>query len=255
VENKLIDGRYLLLAVIGSGGEAHVYHARDESTGDEVALRVALQPGTQSRRDTPSTFHDGWVHLRGAGTDPHHGVYQVFELLEGQTLGQLVPNSPFDAEDWRTFVDQSLDAVEALHDAGWVHGDLNADNFFATAVRWKLLELPFLRLDPPRGRSAIFGSIFTLAPEQINGAKADVGSDLYALGCLYYYAASGTYPHTGKSDAEIAISRLRFDPEPLSQKPTQLPANWSDWVMQLLARQPDDRFSSVAAARQLLGVA
>jgi len=255
MENTLIDGRYLLLTVVGTGGEAHVFRARDESTGGEVAIRLALHPREKTEELALPDFHDSWVQLLGFGTDAQHGPYQVFELLEGQTLGQLVPQSPFDAEDWRVFVDQSLDAVEALHNAGWVHGDLNADNFFATNVRWKLLELPFLRLDPPKGRSAIFGSIYTLAPEQINGAKADTGSDLYALGCLYYYAACGAYPHTGQSDAEIAISRLRFEPEPLGPKTVDFPAPWTGWVMKLIAPRMKDRFSSVAAARQLLGVA
>jgi serine/threonine protein kinase len=255
MENTLIDGRYLLLSALGSGGEARVYHARDESTGADVALKLGLSPATRTESLVLPQFHPGWVQFLNTGTDAQFGAYQIFELLEGQTLGQLVPQNPFDAEDWRVFVDQSLDAVEALHVAGWVHGDINANNFFATNVCWKLLELPFFHLDPPQGRSALFGSIFTLAPEQINGAKPNIGSDLYALGCLYYYAACGAYPHTGATGAEIAIGRLRFEPDPLNQKPTALPVPWSDWVMKLLARQPDDRFPSVAAARQLLGVA
>lgn len=255
MDSTLIDGRYLLQSALGSGGEAQVYEALDQSTGAVVALRMGLKPATRTEPIVMPVHHDGWVQWLGSGTDAQFGAYQTFELLEGQTLSQLVPQSPFDAEDWRVFVDQSLDAVEALHEAEWVHGDINADNFFATNVRWKLLELPFLRLDPPAGRSALFGSIYTLAPEQINGAKASEGSDLYALGCLYYYAASGTYPHTGTRDAEIAISRLRFDPDPLGPKALALPAPWCAWVMTLLALKPADRFPSVAAARQLLGVA
>lgn len=255
MENTLIDGRYLLLTVLGSGGEARVYHARDETTSADVAVRLALHPATRTEPSALPEFHPGWVQLLDSGTDARFGAYQVFELLEGQTLAQLVPQNPFDAEDWRVFVDQSLDAVEALHTAGWVHGDINATNFFATNVRWKLLELPFLHLDPPKTRSTMFGSIFTLAPEQINGAKPSPGSDLYALGCLYYYAACGAYPHTGATDAELAIARLRFEPDPLAQKPTALSTPWTGWVMKLLARQPDDRPASVAAARQLLGVA
>jgi serine/threonine protein kinase len=255
MENTLIDGRYLLLADLGSGGEARVFRARDTTTGNETALRLALRPGAHTAFDSPPPFHDGWVRLLAAGTDPQYGAYQVFELLEGRTLGQLVPSGSLDPDEWRLFVDQSLDAVEALHDAGWTHGDLNADNFFQTASGWKLLELPFLRLDPPAGRSALFGSIHTLAPEQIDGARADVRSDLYALGSLYYYAASGAHPHPGASSQEVAIHCLRFAPEPLGEKAPGLPASWSAWVMTLLEREPGHRFPSVAAARQLLGVA
>jgi len=255
MENTIINGRYELLAAIGSGGEARVFHARDATTEEEVAVRLALRPGAHAEPDLPASYHDGWVRLLAAGTDPQYGAYQIFELLEGGTLRQLIQSGPLDPDDWRFFVNQSLDAVEALHNAGWVHGDLNADNFFQAASGWKLLELPFLRLDPPPGRSALFGSIHTLAPEQIDGAQADVRSDLYALGCLYYYAASGAWPHPGANDQEVAIHCLRFAPEPLEDKAPGLPAPWIACVMKLLARDPQQRFPSAAAARQLLGVA
>ena len=255
MENTIIDGRYELLTAIGSGGEARVFRARDTATGDEFALRLALRPGTSAAREQSPPFHDGWVRLISMGTDSQHGAYQVFELLEGRTLGQLIRSRPLDPRDWRFFVDESLDAVEALHDAGWIHGDLNADNLFQTADGWKLLELPFLRLDPPDSHSPLFGSIHTLAPEQIDGTRADVRSDLYALGCLYYYAASGAYPHPGANEQEVAIHCLRFPPDPLPEKAPGLPAPWSDWVMKLVARQPGDRFPTLAEARQRLGVA
>jgi serine/threonine protein kinase len=255
MENTLIDGRYLLLAALGSGGEARVFRAQDMVTQDEVAVRLALRPGTHTAPGQPPAFHDGWIRLLASGSDPQYGAYQIFELLEGRTLGQLIQSGPLEPNEWRSFVDQSLDAVEALHAAGWPHGDLNADNFFQTASGWKLLELPFLRLDPPEGRSALFGSIHTLAPEQIDGAQPDVRSDLYSFGCLYYYAASGAYPHPGANSQEIAIHCLRFAPDPLDEKAPCLPAAWADWVMTLLAREPHHRFSTVAAARQLLGVA
>jgi serine/threonine protein kinase len=255
MENMLIDERYQLLAAIGSGGEARVFRARDATTGNEVAVRLALRPGASAASEQSPAFHDGWVRCLASGLDPLVGAYQIFELLEGRTLGQLIRSGPLDPNEWRIFVNQSLDAVEALHAAGWTHGDLNADNFFQAVSGWKLLELPFLRFDPPAGRSALFGSIHTLAPEQIDGAQAGVRSDLYALGCLYYYAALGAYPHPGASSREVAIHCLRFPPDPLGEKAPGLPAPWSAWVMRLLAHEPGHRFPSVAAARQLLGVA
>lgn len=255
MENTVIDARYLLLASIGTGGEAHVFRARDVTTETEVAVRLALQSGNPASSFSTPNNHPNWVQLLATGTDPQHGAYQVFELLEGQTLRQLIPSGPLQPQDWGSFVDQSLDAVEALHELGLPHGDLNADNFFLTDSGWKLLELPFHRFDPPESRSALFGSIHTLAPEQIDGARADVRSDLYALGCLYYFAASAAWPHPGASSQEVAIHCLRFPPDPLNEKAPDLPPSWSAWVMKLLVTDPDDRVPSVAAARQLLGVA
>jgi len=252
--DAIIDGRYLLKEPIGAGGEARVFHAQDTTTGLEVAVRLALSPTTYAAPASVPT-HPHWVQFHQGGMDPQRGAYQVYELLEGSSLDTLIGRAALNADAWHLFVDQSLDAVNTLHDAGWIHGDLNAGNFFLTDNGWKLLELPFLRFDPPANRTALFGSIHTLAPEQIDGKPADAGSDLYSLGCLYYYAACGQFPHTGTTSQEIAVNRLCFVPESLSGKTTGLPAVWSEWVMLLLARSPQDRPGSIAAARQLLGVA
>jgi serine/threonine protein kinase len=244
MDKTVIDQRYELIEVIGEGGEARVYRAIDLTDGTAAAVRTCLHPRTASAHEIPSPYHPGWVGLLAAGTDAGLGAYQALELLEGLTLAQLVRGKPLDSASWREFVTASLDSVGALHDAFWVHGDLNADNFFSAPAGWKLIELPFLRLDPPKGRTAAFGSIHTLAPEQIDGAPADARSDLYSLGCLYYYAASGTWPHPGPTAQDVAIHCLRFEPEPLAGKAKTLAAPWCDWVMHLLARRPDERPAS-----------
>jgi len=247
-----IADRYDLLAPLGSGGEARVFRARDER-GGEVAVRLALGDVKSVVSAPPLVANEHWVRFLDAGIDPQHGAYQVFELLEGRTFGSL--GGTTDAGSWRLFVDQSLNAVDALHQAHWVHGDINADNFILTAGGWKLLELPFHRFETPAARSTMFGSIYTLAPEQIDGSQPSVRSDIYALGCLYYRAASGRWPHDGNSTQEIAIHCLMHPADDLKGETQGLPAPWCDWVMRLLARQPNDRPPSLAAARQLLAEA
>jgi len=255
MENTLIDGRYLLFAAIGAGGEARVYRARDQRTGIDVALRLPIQPRIQTAPIDPPGQHEHWVHLLASGSDPQQGAYNVFELLEGRTLAQVIESKPLSPADWRVFVEHSMAAVKMLHTLNWIHGDINADNFFQTSAGWKLLELPFLRLPPPPGRSTMFGSIFTLAPEQIDGAKPSVQTDIYALGCLYYYAACGDYPFTGSSTVEVALNIRAGGAPGLRGKAPALPGAWIDWVMKMISPQIKDRFSSLAAARQLLGVA
>jgi serine/threonine protein kinase len=258
-ENPLIAGRYQLGELLGEGGEARVLRARDRQDARDVALRLPNQarpPAPPSRR-LPD-FHPAWVTLLDAGHDPQRGAYQVFELLDGETLHAKIGRGPLDPAAWLAFARQSFAAVDALHVAGWIHGDLHAENFFqvdAPPRSWKLLELPFLNFVPPSERSALFGSIRTLAPEQLGGIAADAASDWYALGCLYYYAAAGEYPHPGANNQEIIVSRLRFPPVPLAEKAPGLPAAWSGWVMELLAAEPARRLASIGAARQLLAIA
>ncbi len=256
--DTLIDGRYLLLEVIGSGGEAHVFRARDTSTENEVALRLPFQPVSYTPPESMPEHHSGWSRMLAFAIDPQVGAYQIFELLHGRTLGQLIQAGPLEPPSWRLFVDQSLSAITALHSADLVHGDLNADNFFLVTTAnpsWKMLELPFQRFDSPTDRSRVFGSIHTLAPEQLDGAPASALSDLYSLGSLYYYAACGHYPHPGRTSQEVAIHCLRFPPDPLSEKAPHLSAAFSAWVMVLLEREPQKRHISASAAHQLLRIA
>lgn len=249
---ETIASRYQLEERIGTGGEARVFRARDLTGGTEVAVRLSPGGALDAMRKV-SAHHSGWVRLLDRGVDPGHGVYAVFELLRGKTLGAMVKRAPLSPGDWLEFVRQSLAAVEALHQAGWVHGDLNADNFFLDAgTTWKLLELPFHQPAPPDKRSPLFGSIYTLAPEQFSGRTPDASSDLYALGCLYYYAACGHYPHAGGNEAEIAVGRLRFPPDPLQERAPGLSPTLAGWVMHLLERESTDRPASVGAANQLL---
>lgn len=252
---ETIASRYRLLENIGSGGEARVFRAHDLVAGMDVAVRLPPPGEAHGTIHEIPTYHPGWVRLLDRGTDREHGPYTVFELLRGKTLGALVRHRPFLPDAWLEFVRQSLEAIEALHHAGWVHGDLNADNFLLDAgVKWKLLDLPFQHAEPVKNRSPLFGSIYTLAPEQFGGQMAALRSDIYALGCLYYYAACGRYPHADGNEAEIAVGRLRFPAEPLHERAPSLSRTMASWVMRLLEREPDDRPASASEAWRLLDI-
>src|SRR5471032_2409032 len=107
MQNTLIDGRYQLLDVIGSGGEARVFRARDTMTGNDVAARLALKPVTYAPPDTLPFFHPNWVQFFHWGVDPQQGAYQIFELLEWPTLHELIQPGPLDPAAWRSLADQS----------------------------------------------------------------------------------------------------------------------------------------------------
>ena len=203
---------------IGAGGEARVFRAHDLETGDDVALRLS-PPGrfiARAPRNLPRCIPAG-CGLLDRGIDPAQRPFAVFELLHGETLGAMTARGPLDATTaWLEFARQSLDAVGALHAAGWVHGDLNADNFLLhDGTTWKLLELPFHRPAAARTGRRFSAASTRSRRNSSRAAPPESASDLYALGCLYYKAASGVYPHAGGTAAEIAVGRLRFPPTPL----------------------------------------
>jgi serine/threonine protein kinase len=250
---ETIASRYRLEEKIGTGGEARVFRARDLVTGGDVAVRLSPRNYNPALEREIPDGHRGWVQLLDCGFDPAQGTYAVFELLQGETLGAMTARGPLTLDAWLDFARQSIEAVGALHRAGWIHGDVNADNFFLDGgITWKLLELPFYHAVPVEQRSPLFGSIYTLSPEQLSGRLPDARSDLYALGCLYYKAASGSYPHAGGNAAEIAVGRLRFPPASLGELAPGFPASRAGWIMRLLERDPGDRPADAGAARQLL---
>ena len=162
-------------------------------------------------------------------------------MLFGKTLAALLVAGPLPADELGIFIRQSLDAVEALHQGGWIHADLNADNFVYVqeAESWKLLELPFTRFVPPQPYSPAFGNMLTLAPEQIDGAAITVQTDLYALGCLYYAAATGKFPHASGGPQHIAVDRLRFPARDVRELAPQLDPALAAGIMKLLERGPE----------------
>ena len=247
---KIVASRYELEEEIGAGGEASVFRARDKMTGIDVAIRLG-GPRLADLTKAMQLTHPSWVRLLDGGHDPEHGAFLIFELLRGQTLRRQLEESPFNLAASLNFASRALEAVQMLHDSGWVHGDLNADNFLEDHdAGWKLLELPFHR--PRQVTKPLFGSIYTLAPEQFAGESPNLSTDIYALGCLCYFAASGQFPHHGATPQEIAVERLRFPTKPLMELVPIFPTSCGDFVMQLLARDPVDRPPNAAAARRLL---
>jgi serine/threonine protein kinase len=155
----------------------------------------------------------------------------------------------------RDFIIQTLNSIHRLHSHDWVHGDISAENLvfqtmtdedFRNIKMWKLLDLPFLSYFPENRHKPLFGSLYTMAPERFEGKAPDYRSDLYSLGCLYYLALKGTFPHIG-SRAEIAIGHVKFEPELLDFGPddTLLP----EWVAKMMHKNPEKRFKSAAEAR------
>jgi serine/threonine-protein kinase len=147
-----------------------------------------------------------------------------------------------------------------LHEQKWLHGDLHPENLiwqelqeedFRGSRLWKLLELPFLSYFPERRQNPTFGSIYTIAPERLAGQEPTFKSELYSLGCIYYYALTGQFPHVGKNAVEVAIGHLQFEPEPIPAA-YGVPPDLEAWLFCLLAKKPENRFASVAEARLAL---
>jgi serine/threonine protein kinase len=226
-----MNPRYELLQCVSETAQGTVWRALDRETGAQVAVK---RPGSAAA--FPRLEHPHIVRTLDADAE-----CIVMEWVEGQNLeavGRLSP-SEFDA-----FVRQSLDAVAALHQAGWLHLDLKPENFIRGAAGFTLLD--FGSAKPLASAKAdLKGSVHYMAPECFEGGMLDVHTDLYALGCTFHHTLSGKTAFGGELTPQVITAHLQHRFEPL---PDSVPLLLRQWIEHLMRRIPSERPRSAAVA-------
>ena len=263
------QNRYEVLGKIADGGLGSVYKAYDRNLRREVALK-RVRAETQEEIDkqaeqlfeearTLSTLqHPHIVTIFDVGKD-EEGAYIVMELLKGETLEDIIARGALNEYDFRELVTQSLEGMIAAHASGLIHLDIKPQNFM---VIWlpsgkfqikildfglaKITSQPTIQETDEDG--AIMGSIYFMSPEQFERSPVDVRTDLYALGCVYYYALTQHYPFQGETGPEVMASHMYHSLIPLSQLRPDLPHFIHLWIEWLISRLPDHRPNSAVEA-------
>ncbi|HVN33279.1 MAG TPA: protein kinase [Thermoanaerobaculaceae bacterium] len=269
-------GPYEVLALLGTGGMAEVYRARDTRLGREVAIKVVSEAlGANSAfverfereaRLVGSVAHPNVVALHDVGV--HDGKpYFVTELLQGETLRSRLGKGavPLPAAlDWATQMARGLDAA---HARGIVHRDLKPENVLVTREgHVKLLDFGIAKViaaahdsevegtashdllqetvSSGSGKTStgfVIGTPGYMAPEQLRGDPVDARTDLFSLGAVLHELLSGRRAFPGASAVESSYATLHHEPEPL---PTSTPPAVAQVVRRCLEKDPDRRFQS-----------
>ncbi|MBT8045031.1 MAG: serine/threonine protein kinase, partial [Verrucomicrobiae bacterium] len=256
------DERYEIRGKIGQGGVGAVYQAFDTQLNREVAIkRVLAEGGYEDQEEATkhllkeatalsSVQHPHIVTVYDAGIDAD-GPYVVMELIDGRTLDEMVERGTLTWNDLREVALQSQEALIAAQDLDLVHRDLKPSNVM---VCWlpsgkfqvKIVDFGLAKFSATPSLQtidhgdAVFGSIFFMAPEQFERTPLDKRTDMYALGCLYYYALTGEYPFTGETAAEVMASHLQHHVKPLSELRPDIPQWGADWIMWHIERHMDE---------------
>jgi serine/threonine-protein kinase len=267
---RLLGGRYELDGVVGRGGMAEVYRARDLRLDRIVAVKtlredLARDQTFQARfrreaQSAASLNHPSIVAVYDTGEDVagHAPVpYIVMEYVDGRTLRDLL------REDRRLLPERAMEitdgvlrALEYSHRNGIVHRDIKPGNVMLTREgNVKVMDFGIARAVSDAQATMtqtaqVIGTAQYLSPEQARGERVDARSDLYSTGCLLYELLTGRPPFTGDSPVAIAYQHVRENPIPPSRVDPEIPG-WADAiVLKAMAKDPNDRYQSAAEMQQ-----
>jgi eukaryotic-like serine/threonine-protein kinase len=264
-------GPYEVLALLGAGGMAEVYRARDSRLARDVAIKVMsdvlsgdgplLERFEREAKLAASLSHPNIVALFDVGL--HEGKpYFVTELLQGDSLRERLAKGPIPlplALDWAAQMAQGL---AAAHERGIVHRDLKPENVFITheghvkvidfgiaklveAVRESvphgLMDATVSPSGAHTGTGMVLGTPGYMSPEQVRGDPVDVRTDFFSLGAVLYEMLCGRRAFPAGSIVESGYAILHSEPEPM---PVTVPTPVAQVVQRCLEKSPGRRFHS-----------
>lgn len=262
--------RYEIMGKLASGGVGVVYRARDTVMGRDVALKRLL-PLEETHLNEASDsllreaaalarFQHPNVVIIYALEEDEDGHYVVTELIEGETVKHVVEQfGPLQIEEFYSLVEQTLEPLIAAQELKLLHRDIKPANLMVSPLasggfRLKILDFGLAKFSEAPSTQTLdqtgsfLGSIHYIAPEQIELGLIDQRTDLYSLGCVYYYVLSGKTPFSDTTAAKIMDRKLDGNAIPLSQRRPDLPAAVECWLMSLIERFPNDRPADAKAA-------
>jgi serine/threonine protein kinase/Tol biopolymer transport system component len=260
-------GDYEVESLLGSGGMGEVYRARDLRLAREVAIKVLpsyvssdrkqLWRFEQEARAAAALSHPNILAVFQMGE--HQGApYLVSELLEGETLRELIERGPLAVHQAVNFGIQMGKGLAAAHEKGIVHRDLKPENLFVTTDgRVKILDFGLAKLTRPnwKGESAtetgvVMGTLGYMSPEQARGQTADARADIFAFGVVLYEMLTGRRAFQRATAADTVSAILNQDPPAISRMVPRSPLGLQRVVQRCLAKNPEQRFQH---ASDLLG--
>jgi serine/threonine protein kinase/Flp pilus assembly protein TadD len=265
---------YTVTRKLGSGGMGVVYEAEDTRLGRRVALKFLphemaqdaqlLERFQREARAASALNHPNicTVHAIEQHERQH---FIVMELLEGQTLAQMIGRQPFDIERLLALAIQITDALESAHAKGIVHRDIKPANLFVVARgQVKILDFGLAKMERPNAApggapsqmetllasdelttpGSTMGTVSYMSPEQARGQLVDARTDLFSVGTVLYQMATGVPPFQGDTSAIIFDAILNRDPMSVTQANPALPPEFGRILNKVLEKDRNLRCQS-----------
>jgi serine/threonine-protein kinase len=263
---QIVKERYEILEILGEGGMAFVYKARDTQLERFVAIKT-LKPNYVNQE----TFVDRFKReAKTAANLNHPNIVQIFdwgiedepyfvmEYIEGNTLTSIIAkNRTISLGDILFIGAQVSSGLHAAHQKGLVHRDIKPGNIMITPDgKVKVTDFGIVSLQNEESditkTGSILGTASYISPEQAQGKPVYIESDLYSLGTVLYELITGKPPFTGDSPISTATKHLTDKPEKPSSFRRDLPKGVESAVLKLLEKTTYDRFKSAEDLRATL---
>jgi serine/threonine-protein kinase len=265
----VLDRKYRVERVLGAGGMGMVVAARHVQLGQRVALKFMLKeamadPGNAERfaREARSAVRLQSPHtarVLDVGKLKNGEPYMVMEYLDGKDLDEVVrANGPMPPHLAVDYMLQACEAFAEAHSLGMIHRDIKPKNLFLTKTvdgraLVKVLDFGLAKTIGAMGdvsltaTSAVFGSPQYMSPEQMRSAKdVDTRSDIWSIGVCLYELLTTRVPFDAAGVAEICAMVLKDPVEPPSKWAMGLPPDLDAVIVKCLAKDPKDRYQTVA---------
>jgi Protein kinase domain len=249
--SELVLGRYRPLRPLGAGGSGHVWLARDEQNGLEVALKIVPREGKQASRAEREAAaaarlrHERCLRAYAFESDSRN-VYIAYEYVAGRTLREVIRAGEMDDATAIEASAQILEGLAHAHARGIVHRDVKPSNVMLAdgpGVSIRLLDFGLARIKEANTITAsgdVPGTLAYISPERLNGANGSPPADVWAVGVLLWEALAGFHPFWTSSLVETAKAIARGAPPLHTQRP-DLPKALLAFVDRALALEPSRR--------------
>lgn len=263
----LLDNRYKVEQLIGVGGMAYVFTAKDTKEDRTVAVKILKDEIANNREFVKKFINESKV----LATLSHPSIVEVFdvsfdndikfmvmEYIDGITLKEYMEtsNGPLSWKDSVHFTIQILRALQHAHARGVIHRDIKPHNIMLfTDGTVKVMDFGISKIAREEVKSSTehtLGSVHYISPEQAQGMSTNEKSDIYSLGCVLYEMLTGKKPFDSDNPVTVALMHSKdIAPEPSSINP-DIPKGLEQIILKAMEKEPNRRYQSASEMIQAL---